>query len=71
MSRLRRCIAVSCLLFAGSAIGCQTPVLEWPSRLVHELKPHRLSRLNQGPSLGREHANFSVSDETATANADE
>ncbi len=58
MSPLRRLLVLSVLLAVGVAVGCETPIHKWPARAVHELKPHRLSRLNQGPALGREHEDF-------------
>ena len=61
---LRTFLVVFGSLFVASLLtGCE--------RLAHELHPERLWRLNRGPAVGEVPAEFSISDEGATARASE
>ncbi len=65
MSRYLRTLFVvfGSLLVASMLTGCE--------RLAHELHPERLWRLNRGPAVGEVPAEFSISDDGATARASE
>jgi len=51
------------LLAACMLTGCE--------RLMYELHPDRLWRMNRGPAIGEVPAEFSVADDDATARASE
>ena len=54
-------IVCGSLLVASMLTGCE--------RLIYELHPERLWRLNRGPAIGEVPAEFSISDDDATARA--
>lgn len=60
MRTLRLAFVVGLAALSLGTTGCA---------LMHELKPHRLSRWNQGPKLGRDTSNFSISDPEASRNS--
>lgn len=64
MKSVRTLFVVFGSLFVVSLLtGCQ--------RMIHELHPERLWRLNRGPAVGQIDPNFSISDDEATAKSDE
>jgi len=64
MKSARTLFVVFGSLFVVSLLtGCQ--------RMMHELHPERLWRLNRGPAVGQIDPNFSISDADATSRADE
>ena len=56
-------VVLGSLLVTSLFTGCQ--------QMLHELHPERLWRLNRGPAVGQVDPNFSISDDDATARADE
>ncbi len=65
MPHYLRTLFVVCgsLVVASMLTGCE--------RLMYELHPDRLWRLNRGPAVGEVDASFSVSDDEATERASE
>lgn len=66
---LLRCVLSSAAVLA--IVGCQSfpsfsdmPKMPTPGEMLHNLKPHRLARLNRAPKPGRD-AFYSVSDPIA------
>ena len=56
-------VVLGSILVTSLLTGCQ--------QMLHELHPERLWRLNRGPAVGQVDPNFSISDDDATARADE
>ncbi|MDC0261946.1 hypothetical protein OAK47_01850 [Planctomycetaceae bacterium] len=64
MKSMRTLFVVFGSLFVVSLLtGCQ--------RMMYELHPERLWRLNRGPAVGQIDPNFSISDDEATAKSEE